>query len=173
MATEVVPIQVVIGLRPNGHADHPNWSLMPTFGNDPEPQIIVKWKYDKSSGHQEASAGSPIGQQLGMLLVTDAFAQEAVTTFPGIVSILTEAQAEIFWNNKAHLHVPQNHFDVNLLIGLDAELNLREKLGQDTTQLKARIANALDVLHSEPGIKRNRMKRFADAKILLDITIKP
>ena len=61
--------------------------------------------YDKVSGHQEETADSPRGQQWGLLLVPDAFAQQAVTRFPAECSILTEAEAEAFYETKAVAHL--------------------------------------------------------------------
>lgn len=173
MATDVVPIKAKIGLRPNGHADHPDWQKLPLAASaDPASHMIAKWKYDKTSGHQEATPDSPRGMQWGMLLVTRQFADEALATFPEIITELSEAEAQAFWETKAHAHVPQNRADVQQLQALQAELSLREAVGQDVTALKTRISRALDPDDPEPGLRKNRLKLWADAKQCLDVSIK-
>jgi len=80
---DIAAIKVKIGLRQNGHADHPDWNKLPMAkgGKDPATHMFLGgWKYDKTSGHQEVSADSPMGMQWGMLLVTEQLATEALAT---------------------------------------------------------------------------------------------
>ncbi len=102
---DVAAIRVKIGLRPNGHADHPNWKLLPSAASGkPEDQMFFGWKYDKQCGHKDETLGSPFGQQFGMMLCTPQLADEAIATFPAATTRLTEAQCEAFCDNKTHAH---------------------------------------------------------------------
>ncbi len=183
---EVVPIKVLIGLRPNGEADHPDWTQLPlqaVDGERHEDHQIVKWTYDKSSGHEEATVDSPRGQQFGMLLVTQQFATEAVATFPTLVTVMTEAEAQDFWDNKAHAHMASERRDTSELSSLHAEFILIRDLAQEfpgntklqnrLAALKALLQKALDPDDPAPGVKKNKLRLWADAKVALDFTIAP
>ena len=171
---QLVPIKVKIGLRANGHADHPNWTKLPMINNDQEVRQYAPdgWIYDKSSGHQEASVDSPIGMQWGCLLCTRKFADQAIAAMPELITELTEVEFKDFYDNKARKHMEENNHDLKALQGLQIELDLKEKLAQDTTALKAKIAKAIDPNDdSEPGVKRNKMRYFNDYKIDKGVTI--
>ena len=173
MSQELVPIKVKIGLRSNGHADHPDWTRLPMINSDSDVRQYCPsgWIYDKSCGHQEASVDSPMGMQWGCLLGTRKFVDEALATFPELITELTEAEFQDFYNNKARKHLSENSYDVDVLKGLETELNLREKLAQDTTDLKVKIAKALDPNNDERGIKKNKERYWADYKVLKDISV--
>lgn len=176
MAITIVPIKVKIGQRANGHADHPAWENLPLAATATPEETIKShmhctWRYDKTCGHQEESVDSPYGMQWGMLCVTPQFANEAVAAFPGIVSVMTEAEASDFWDNKACSHIPENQVDEKTLNALNIEYQLREKLGQSLTALSAKITNALDPLDNEPGLKKNKIKKWTDAKITMGFVV--
>jgi len=165
----LVPLKVKIGLRANGHADHPDWN---TIGlADANSHMYYGWQYDKTSGHKQVSGDSPYGMQWGMLLVTDEFAKKAISTFPTLVTQLTDGEAETFWNTRVKAHMPENKSNLEQLQALETELSLKESLSQDTTALKVQIAKALDPDDAEPGIEKDNLKYFADAKIALDMKI--
>lgn len=169
---DLVPIKVKIGLRSNGHADHPDWYKLPLAQEiEPATQMSSGWHYDKTSGHKESSLDSPIGMQWGLLFVTPRFAKEAKQVFPKLIFELTEAEAKDFWENRCTAHIPENKADVNVLQALQAELALRKELGQDTIDLKIKIAKALNPEDSEPGLRKNKQKKFDEAKQALDISI--
>lgn len=169
---DLVPIKVKIGLRSNGHADHPDWYKLPLAENiEPATQMSSGWHYDKKYGHRESGLDSPIGMQWGMLLVTPRFAREAKEVFPDLVIELTETEAEDFWDNRVTAHVAENRADVNILQVLQIELSLRKELGQDVATLKVKIAKALDPNDNEPGLKKNQQKKFIDAKLNLGVAI--
>jgi len=183
MPTIVVPIRVKIGLRSNGHADHPDWTSLP-LAQEPGPgdaeakvraHQIVKWKYDKTSGHEDDTPESPRGMQFGMMCVSEQFVTEAEAAFPTLVTRMTEAEAEDFWDNKAHAHLDELRRNIELLNGLKLELDLLIAAGSmpaaRITALKDKIRNAIDPDHIEPGLKRNEMKRWATAKGALGITV--
>lgn len=169
---KVVPIKVKIGLKEDGHADYPDWYKLPLAQNEtPASNMFFGWKYDKTCGHKEGGIDSPYGMQWGMVLVSGQFAIQAVATFPDLVTILTEAEAAEFWDNKVTAHIPEVKHDNNVLQALQVELSLKESLGQDTNDLKIKIGKALDPDDIEVGIKRNKEKKFADAKIHLGFSI--
>ncbi|MBT5303820.1 MAG: hypothetical protein HOL31_01920 [Candidatus Scalindua sp.] len=179
MSREGVAIKVKLGLRENGHADHPNWGLLPMVqgGITPESQQIVKWKYDKTSGHDEDNGGdSPVGTQYGMMIVTEQFANEAVATFPaGIVTKMTVSEAETFWNDKAHAHVAENSVNSQMILDMNNELQLHINAGSDANliaALKIKAKKALNPNDNTPGIKKHKSKKFADAKVHLGFTVK-
>lgn len=192
MVREVIAIKVLIGLRPNGHADHPDWLQLPmglaVDTNSMRPDEIrearqavinqhihVGWKYDKTSGHQEDTPESPFGQQFGMLLVSEQFAGEAELLFPTLIERLDEAGAQDFWENKAHAHLPINNLDNDALLGLQAERSLKVTRNASVpvlAEVDARIDDALDPLSPTPGVRKNHQKMWADAKVKVGVTIK-
>lgn len=176
MPTTVVPLKVKIGLRPNGHADHPDWHKLPMVavmsreaGEDvirSHNAFLGGWKYDKTSGHADDTTDSPMGQQWGMLFVSEQFSAEAEAhaEIGPLVERMTEAEAIDFWDNKAHAHLDEFRRDTELLNGLKVELDLLEAVGGQAariTGLKAKIKKAIDPDDPEPGLKRNMEKRWA------------
>ena len=177
MSREGVAIKVKIGLKPNGRgdmwADYPDWDKLPLAATEThQSHQIVKWKYDKCCGHREGSVDSPLGMQWGMMVVTQQFADEAVAMFPDKVTVMTEAEAEDFWDNKAHAHMPENKVDSEVLGNLNTELQLRKALNQDTTALEAKIVKALDPKDKEAGVSEQKEKLYANAKANLGFAIK-
>lgn len=169
----LVPIKVKIGLRPNGHADHPDWQKLPlALEEDPASHMFYGWKYDKTSGHKEASSDSPYGMQWGMVMVTEKFAQQAVEIFSDLVTIMTEEEAKNFWETKYTIDMPENEINNDILQALKNELDLKKELGIDTADLKAKIIKAIDPNDSELGIRKNLIKHWIDAKSKLGFSIK-
>lgn len=182
----VVPILVRIGLRSNGHADHPAWETLPMIAaalpQDPSREridqevrqhMLGSWHYDKTSGHAEETVESPRGQQLGMLFVTRAFADEALTAFPAIISQMTQTECIQFWNQKAMIRLRDQEEESEILLGLRARRDLMVAVGApaaDLAALDARIRKALDPDDIEPGVRRNLMARFASARVRLGVT---
>lgn len=171
-----VPIKVVIGLKSNGQADYPDWTTLPLASGGATPEDkealvaaeqIVKWVYDKTSGHQEDTTESPAGQQLGMMVVTSLFSTQALAAFPTVVSTMTEAEAQDFWENKAHAHLPTEKIDIDALTGLKAQRDLLVAVKahpSKITELDARIFDALNPDHEELGVRKNKDKSWTDAK---------
>lgn len=169
---DLVPLKVEIGLRANGHADHPDWTLMPMVSSHEQVRQFAPfgWMYDKASGHNDDAPGSPLGIQYGMLLTTRAFADEALATFPALIVELTEQQAQEFFDNRVRRHIPENRLDSETLTALNQELQLKKSLGQSTVGLEAQIEKALDPEDSEPGVRKNE-KRWAVFKSTHGFTI--
>ena len=169
---DLVPIKVRIGLRPNGHADHPDWRELPLAAtSDPASHMHHGWQYDKTSGHKEHTPDSPYGMQWGAVLVTLQFAEEAVVRFPETITRMTEAEFETFWDEKAHAHQPRERIDTDVLVGLKAERDLLMSLGRGTTEVESRISAALDSDNPVPGKRREHLKTWALAKVHLGVTI--
>ena len=169
-AGKTVPIKVTIGIRPNGHADHPDWSKLPLAiaGDDPTNHMAGGWVYDKVSGHNESTPDSPRGQQFGMLFVSEQFANEAVATFPTtIVKVTSEADVRTFVETRATAHMPEYNMDVDQLTALKLELDLAEAAGKPPpviNEIKIRIDKALDPDDATPGKRKQKGKAWADIK---------
>lgn len=186
---QVVPLQVTIGLRPNGHADHPAWEQLPLIAaalparptreridQEVRRHWLGSWHYDKTSGHEDDTPESPRGQQFGLLFVSRAFADAALATFPALVTELTQTQAREFWDSRAMIRLRDEDEDETVLQGL----LLRRQLLQATnapasalTALDTRIRRALDPDDPEPGVRRNPLRRFATAQARLGLTWHP
>lgn len=115
------------------------------------------WHYDKCCAHAVERPGSPIGTQHGMLLVPPDFAREALSAFPGIVTELSEAEAEAFYNDHAHAHEAEEVVNERIVSGIAA------KQGAGVT-LSPTDEKALDPDDPTPGINKNRRRYWADYK---------
>ena len=62
--------------------------------------------------------------------------------------------------------------DADELVGLKAELDLREVMELDTTDVIAQILKALDPDDPVPGVRKTKQKVWTVAKAVLDVTIK-
>mgnify|MGYP001619546001 FL=1 len=191
MPTSIVPIKVKIGLRPNGHADHPAWEQLPmvaaglTAGYTREQvdaevrkHVVGSWHYDKQSGHAVETVDSPRGMQWGMLLVSRAFADAAVATFPALVTVMSRAECQAFWDTKAYAHMADVDFNVETLQVLKVHRDLLKDLKKadnapEVIAVDAKIAEALDPLDPYPGVKKNLLRRWADAKDHFGVTFDP
>ena len=191
MPTSIVPIKVKIGLRPNGHADHPAWETLPLISGalpkgaprervdeEVRKHVVGSWHYDKQSGHQVDTPDSPRGMQWGMFLASKAFADEAVATFPALITILTQAECQAFWDTKAYAHMGDEDFNIETLQALKLYRDLLKDLKKadnapEVLAVDAKIAKALDPLDVYPGVKKNILKRWADAKDRLGVAFDP
>jgi len=110
--------------------------------------------------------------QWGVRLVTPEFAQAAIASLDAryAPSVLTEAVFEEFYDHHCRGHMPEHTVDSNQLSALKLELDLRTALGDDTTELLARIRRALDPDDAEPGVKRDLSRHWADYKTCQGIT---
>lgn len=172
MVRNLVPIKVKIGLRENGQAQYPDFNLLPSVGGVDWSKYVdingLGWHYDKTCGHREDSVDSPFGMQWGVLIVPREFANEAIARFPEEVTKFTELELEDFYDNKAHAHEPDEHIQDQVL----AVFELIEKNGGTLTQeQQERRARALDPNDPEPGVRRNKKKRWAENKIEAGVII--
>lgn len=178
---EVVAIVVKIGLGPKG-ATYPNFNSLPVVsetGLDWSHWIDRNgsgWLYD-CCGHGDESEDSPVGTRLGMLLVSERFAEEAVAAFPSLVSLLDESAADDFYAKKHMARAARLTRDATILTGLEAEIRLQKMLldAAETDEeretysrrLKAALADAADVTDaSKPsrGVTQTPRKSFEDFK---------
>ncbi len=180
MARDLVPLKIDVGLDPvTGYADYPNFNLIST-----ESRKGMDWSkfldthgggmhYDKTCGHKEISADSPYGHQCCCLCVPQDFATEALDLFPDKVTAMTPAEFETFHDVKAHAHEPDENIDTDALNGLNAQRVLKLAVGHDVGVLDAKIVKALDPADkTEPGVKTNKSKRWADVKLLQGVNLK-
>jgi len=172
MSRIAVALKVKIGLRPNGHADHPDWQKLPLAASEGlSGHIRGGWYYDKTCGHKEHGSDSPCGMQWGMILVSREFADEALRIFPDIVTELADAEAKEFWDQRVYAHMPINRIQTDILVGLKAQRDLLVDLQRDTSEVDAQIDAALDPDSATMGVCRDKFKQWASAKALLGVVI--
>ncbi len=178
MSRDLVALKLDVGLDAvTGFADYPNFNLISS-----ETRKGMDWSkfldvhgggmhYDKNCGHRE-TGDSPFGHQICCMCVPQNFATEALNLFPNTVSEMTPAEFETFHDVKAHAHEPDESVDEGILNGLNAQRTLKVAVGQDVTALDAKIVKALDPNDiTEAGVKRNVKKKWADVKVLQEITL--
>lgn len=159
---DLVPIKVKITLNTAGAAKYPSFNALSAVqqsGMDWSKYIDTfgsGWLYD-CCGHKEEEAGSPAGQQWGMILVPKVFADEAVAKFPNECSKLTEAEAEDFYDKKHARDQRDEEIDVEVLQGI--------KLKQDLNiPLTKQQQDAINPVKEERGVRKNKNKKFTDYK---------
>ncbi|MCP3684639.1 MAG: hypothetical protein GY861_18385 [bacterium] len=168
---EYSAIKVKIGKKPNGHHLYPSFNdlqCVKDSGMDWSKYVDVEglgWHYDKVSGHAEETADSPRGQQWGVLIIPEAFADQAVAAFPDTVSEIDETALEDFYDNKAHAHEPDERISEKILTAI----KMKQDLGLDLTPNQEA---ALDPDDDTPGITKNKNKKWADKKAGCGATIK-
>lgn len=168
---ELVPLKVLIGLTNKGFAGYPDFSQLATVKSSGLDWSIfvdsngMGWIYDKKTGHKEVAVDSPMGQQNGVLLVTEEFATQAIAMFPDKCSVLKETEFETFYNEKATVHMPHETVDEKIVNGIAA----KQTAGRELT---ATDNAALDPDDPTPGIKKNPNKVYADFKVKRGFTIK-
>lgn len=188
MPRDLAAIRVRIARATDGRAKYPAFGSLPSVqasGLDWSQYVDVHglgWQYDQTSGHDDETADSPAGQQWGMLIVPETFADEAVAAFPAECSRLTEAECQAFYDDKAHVREPDELADETLLSALNSQRQLLAALVADDpgdtkstdalTALKARIRRALDPVDSEPGVRRNPNRRWTDRKARSGVVFK-
>ena len=179
---ELVALKVKITRDAKGHLIYPDFASLAfvVAGND--VTFAGGWKYDQVSEIDDDEVDSPRGQKWGVRLVPDQFAIEAEVAFPALVSRMTEADLAAFWDDRAHIRMPDEKRNADELTSLHAEFILvrdlavefpgNTKLQDRLATLKTALQKALDPDDSTPGVRKNLMRRWADAKVTLGITIK-
>jgi hypothetical protein len=162
-----------------GHAKYPNFNLVSSAtreGMDWCKYIDVKgigMQYDKACGHKEDSVDSPFGEQTCVIAVPEAFADEAVALFPGLVNEMTEAEFIAFYDGKAHAHEDEENIDTDALNGLKARRDLMVTQGMNTAAIDNKIKKALDPNNeSERGVKKNKDKTWANVMASKGVSIR-
>ena len=168
-----VALKVRIGLHPNGNAKYPDFNRIASGVRDGmDWSIFVDkhggWHYDQLAGHadDDPAESSPVGVQWGMLVVPEAFATEAVSKFASDVTILSKAEATIFYENRGHARdaAIQESVEVLQAIAAKRSLGILEDRGD---------IDALNPDHPAVGRRRNKLKTWADFKTQRGITMRP
>ena len=166
MAIELVPIMVKIGQKATstgmGHKYPEFNNLDAVISAEMDWSVYVdhvgaRWHYDKLCGHgqHDPENGSPRGILCGMLLVPQDFATQAVYAFPGVCTAMTAAEAEAFYDNRAHVLDPHEYIDKQVLEGIAAKQEADLTLDDfDERSLDPEEVN-------KPGVRRNVNKTFA------------
>lgn len=135
------------------------------------------WCYDKVAGHVDHDPvnESPAGTWIGCLLVPQQFVTEAIDAFPTVCSAVIEADYQNFYDNRAMVRVPENHYDKEAMELIDRVVVDRQELvdanPSDSVSkgllngIKAKQAKALDPNDETPGIRKNHARYWADHKI--------
>ena len=180
---ELTGLKVKIGLKPQGGAQYPPFNNMNTV----KASLMdwchyvdnhgLSWHYDKTSGHKDNTPGSPMGVNYGLLLIPEAFAVEAVAMFPGECERLSEVDTAAFYDDKAHAHEPDEIEDEKVMSALQRRLDLmdRTKVAADAPARlahEAKVTKAMDPNDSEPGVKKNERKKWADKKAKMGVVFK-
>lgn len=180
---ELVPLKVRIGLKfSDGRRTHdfPNFNMIPSRlrdGMDWSHYIdqFGGWHYDKQAGHQDDDPDndSPRGTWIGMLLVPEDFALEAVKMFPDRIEILDEGKCAEFYNNRAHAHEPEIHEDVEVLQAIATRKQLENARGAAPDIQQEKLdEDALDPDKPQRGRRRNKKKFFDSYKKVMGISIR-
>lgn len=120
---------------------------------------------DRVSGHDQEDAESPRGVWWIMCLVPEDFALEAESLFPQLVEIVSQADAQTFYETRATINEPDEKVDVEVLqaIKLKQDLNI---------PLTATDNDAINPDKETPGVVKNKRKKMADYIATKGITIK-
>ena len=161
---KLVPLRVLIGLTDKGFHKNPAFNDIPkaTRGGADWSVFIDRfggWHYDNQCGHADHDPvnGTPAGTWCGMFLVPKDFADAAVGKFPDECTVMTEAEAEKFYDERAHLHEPEINDNVEVLQAIVA----KRALGIDDSD---EDRNALDPDHPSAGRRRNKTKTWKGYK---------
>jgi hypothetical protein len=122
------------------------------------------WAYDVTTGHREESADSPVGIWLGMLMVPTLFATQAAAAFEDKCSILTDAEAKTFYEEKVSVYQDSEIVNHEILLAIKTKQDMGKSLTTEQT-------NALDPAHPQPGIRNNPVKTWAGIKAVNNITV--
>lgn len=123
MERDLVAIKVTVGIRSNGHADHPNFNHLPVLQDMKAAGQEMDWAhyvsvhglsnhYDKICGHAvhapdvDPKLDSPAGTQWCVFVIPKEFADQAVAFDPSILYMLTPAELALHEDGK----LPQRIF---------------------------------------------------------------
>jgi len=165
-------LKVKISLKDDGGAKYPDFNQMEPAkrGNSDWSQYIDSqgsgWLYD-SVGHKDVEArvdewDSPHGQQWGVILVPQVFADEAVSLFPSECKIIDETKLEKFYDDYHAKDFADEVVDEEALKVFDVKEKYKVAL---TPEEEAKKTKALDPNDDTAGIKKNHNKKWADFKV--------
>lgn len=178
----MMALKVKIGLTPSGSAQYPDFGSLDCVkktGQDWSYYVDKEghgWAYDRC-GHKDHADDSPVGMQWGLLIVPEEFALEAEQKFPDLCDALTEAEAEAFWEQRCHSHLPDDTRDTEALTAMKAEIQLLQTLiaaetdAEEKAKLETRLKDvlisakaALDPCCEVPGVRHNERKKWCEFK---------
>lgn len=177
MKNDLVPIIVTLFRRPNGHADWPDFKqLDPSILQGMLPSHYIDnmgtgWFRDNvdnlGTGHTHGTA---------LTLVPEDFANAAVAQFPDIVRIADEEEVETFWEERVTINQDVEFIDTEALQGIKTRMDM-EAAGQlpiPSQEIIDARNRALDPNDDrKAGLRRNRLKKWEDAKQKLRVTVHP
>ena len=174
--TNLVPIKVILPVRPNGHLDWPAFNELPTEVRQGLEwsryidQCGIGWHYDKVD-----NLGNGASHDTACTCVTEDFADAAIIAFPERVSRIDEVDFERFYDDRAHLHEETEVLDRDVLQAIRARVELEEKgvAPPPSSEILTLRQQALDPAAPQRGIRKNPRRRWADARELLGVTIHP
>jgi len=188
---ELVPIKVKIVRAPDGSHGYPQFNRLPAEvrGHLDWSKFFdshgIGWHYDKLSGFGEVDDGTvPAGHRhrnddpdcwYGATCVPEAFAVAAQAEFPSEVEILTEAEFESFYDDRAHVNEDDESLDTDVLQGILARVQLEEKgiAPAPSAEILAKRARCLDPSdQGARGIRKNVGRKWADFKKRRGVKIK-
>lgn len=131
------------------------------------------WHYDKPSGHGEVDGYNPDPEiWFGVIVVDADFADAAEALYPELCDVLTEAEFEVYHDERAHAHEPEHKYNPDVMNGIRAKYGIAGALTHaDPLITSVADREALDPSHPAPGVVRNRRRRYADFKLNRGITI--
>ena len=101
-----------------------------------------------------------------MLVVPEAFANAAMAMFTSDVSILNDADAGAFYDDRAHVREPAVKENLEVLQAISVKKGLGIAPNADD-------AKALDPTHPAAGRRNNKLKTWTDFKTHRGITMRP
>lgn len=180
-------LKVKIGRKPNGQALYPDFNTLAAVsaaGVDWSVYVDtngIGWFYDAKYGHGEEGPDSPTGEQWGVLIVAQTFADQAVIAFPLTCSTLTEQEAQEFVEDRATSKLPDEEVDNQTLSDMGLQIDLIERLDKSgkasvanksrLAALRTRLDKALDPDDDEPGVRRSQTKTWTALKATKTINI--
>lgn len=189
----LVPIKVKILLGPDGKHQYPPFNqLAPSLRGHLDWATFfdthgIGWHYDRLSGFGVSDANDPqvpAGHEhsntdpscwYGVSCVPKPFADAAVAAFPALVSLMSEASLETFYDDRAHAHEETEILDKEDLLALKARIDLENEPNAPTTPPSAEIlalrARMLDPNDPKRGIRKNRNRKWADFKVAKGLSI--
>lgn len=123
--------------------------------------------YDQVSGFGETDEENPDPTCMYCATaVPEAFATAARQMFPLLVSILTEDEFEHFYDNRAHVHDPEEKIDKAVVEAMILRKQMEDAglVPQPTVGEVNRRKRALDPNSATPGIRKNHHRRYVDMK---------
>ena len=114
----------------------------------------IGWHYDKCCGFGESDSYN-VDRDVwyGATCVPEDFADAAVALGTD-VEIITEAQFRTYYDDRAHIHEPEEHYDLDTLQAIKVKQQLGKKVNKSDQ-------DAMDPLKENSGIRRNDNKTWA------------